>query len=294
VTTSRETNTVNRTRVQQAARHAFAALALAAVAATALGTATATAGVQTVAETHPPRPAGPPYDFTRALVDGRQVGKPLTGVAIIDKTEHGYVYRAGSQDNRLTVTQVDGGLRFRDPATPKFRGLARACREVPVRRGIAAVCRVPGSITEEQPLMIEVWPRIGDDYLNTSTLPATFVATMLGDLGDDTAVFGPGPDFFNGHTGRDRVRGGGGDDWIRSGDDNDWIFGGPGNDFLVGMNGDDLIRGGDGDDHLAGLDGDDRLYGGPGRDRAACGPGTDTAWVDADDSTRECESVESD
>ena len=283
-----------RLRAQQSTRRAAAALAVAAVVVTALAAgASSTLGVPAAAHSHTDaRPAGPPYDFTRALIDGRQVGKPLTGVAIIDRTPHGYVFRAGSQNNRLTVTQVPGGLRFVDPGTPEFRGLASECREVRVRRGVAAVCTIPDGITEEQPLMIEVWPRIGDDYLNTSTLPATFVATMLGDLGRDVAIFGPGSDFFNGHTANDLVRGGGGDDWIRGGDDNDLIFGGSGNDWIVGMNGDDVIRGGSGDDHLAGLDGDDRLIGGPGRDRAACGPGIDIAWIAVSALARDCESVQ--
>jgi serralysin len=276
---------VRRLPAQRTARRLLAALAMAAVAAS-VGSGT----VQAVAETR--LTAGPPYDFTRALIDGRQVGKPLTGVAVIDRTAHGYVYRAGSQDNRLTVTRVKRGLRFADPATPRFKSLARECRNVPARRGVAAVCPVPGGISEQQPLLVEVWPRIGDDHLDTSTLPVTFAVTMLGDLGDDVANFGPGPDFFNGHTGRDRVRGGGGDDWVRAGDDDDLVFGGPGNDYLVGMLGDDVIRGGDGDDQLAGMDGDDLLHAGAGRDRTACGSGTDTAWVDTDDFSRDCESVQ--
>jgi serralysin len=275
-------------------RRVLATVAVAAVAVTALGAgASSFVGTPAAAHSHTPsRPAGPPYEFTRALVDGRQVGKPLTGVAIINRTQHGYVFRAGSQNNRLTVTQVRGGLRFVDPGTPRWRRLAPACRNVPARKGVAAVCKIPGGVTEEMPLMIEVWPRIGDDYLNTSALPATFVATMLGDLGDDVAIFGPGADFFNGHSGRDIVRGGGGDDWIRGGDDNDPLFGGPGNDWIVGMNGDDVIRGGSGDDHLDGLEGNDLLFGGPGRDRVACGLGIDLALIDASDSSRDCESVQ--
>jgi hypothetical protein len=234
---------------------------------------------------------GPPYEFTTALIDGRQVGKPLTGVAVINRTEHGYVYRAGSQDNHLVVTRVKRGLRFADSGTPRFRHLAPSCRKVEARRGVAAVCRLPRLITEQQPLLVEVWPRIGDDFLDTSGLSAQFAVTMLGDLGVDVARFGPGPDFFNGHTAHDRAYGGGGNDWIRAGDDADTIFGGPGHDYLVGMDGDDVIHGGDGDDLLVGMDGDDRLLPEAGLDVAQCGAGVDSATADVEDSVRQCESV---
>jgi hypothetical protein len=257
--------------------------------------ATATAGVAApvaVASTSTTTiQAGPPYEFTTALMDGRQVGHPLTGVAVIDRTVHGYVYRAGSQNNHIVVTRVRGGLRFADSGTPRFKHLAASCHKVRARRGVAAVCRVPRGISKQQPLLVEVWPRIGDDFLDTTRLSARFAVTMLADIGNDVAHFGPGPDFFNGHTGRDRAFGGGGNDWIRGGDDHDVIDGGPGNDYLVGMLGGDVIRGGDGDDRLVGMDGNDRLYPGAGIDLAQCGNGTDSVTVDDLDLPRQCEQV---
>jgi hypothetical protein len=264
---------------------AFATLAVASLATTTTGSAQPAAAAGSLTD------AGPPYEFTTELMDGRQVGKPLTGVAIINRTVLGYVYRAGSQDNHLVVSRVKGGLRFADSGTPRFKHLAPSCRKVQARRGVAAVCRVPDGISEELPLLVEVWPRIGDDFLDTTGLPATFAATMLGDLGKDVAHFGPGPDFFNGHTARDRVRGGGGDDWIRTGDGDDVIAGGAGDDYLVGMLHRDLIRGGDGDDHLVGMDGDDRLYPGAGTDLAQCGNGNDTVEVEGVDTPRQCERI---
>ena len=227
-------------------------------------------------------------------------GKPIGTVkaaeifgelAVIDRTEHGYVYRAGSQDSHLVVTRVKRGLRFADSGTPRFKGLASQCRKARARRGVAAVCAVPSGISTKQPLLVEVWPRIGDDFLDTTRLSAKFSVTMLGDLGDDEARFGAGNDFFNGHTGRDRVSGGGGDDWIRTGDDADVIWGGPGNDYLVGMLGNDRIWGEDGDDWLMGMDGNDRLVPGAGSDRASCGLGADSAVVDAEDVPLLCELV---
>jgi Ca2+-binding RTX toxin-like protein len=282
--------------VQPTLRHALAGLAAAALVAVAASSGTVSVGsvgtgTDLRAAANIRDLAGPPYEFTTALVDGRQVGKPLTGVAVIDRTEHGYVYRAGSQDNHLVVTRVKGGLRFADSGTPRFKGLAAQCRKARARRGVAAVCAVPSGISTRQPLLVEVWPRIGNDFLDTSRLSAQFSVTMLGDLGDDEARFGPGSDFFNGHTGRDRVSGGGGDDWIRTGDDADVVWGGPGNDYLVGMLGNDRIWGEDGDDWLVGMDGDDRLVPGAGRDRAVCGTGTDAASLDDKDAHRECEVV---
>lgn len=271
-------------------RSAFAGLAAVALVATA-GSGSLSSGTDLQAAANIRELDGPPYEFTTKLVDGRQIGDPLTGVAVIDRTEHGYVYRAGSQDSHLVVTRVKGGLRFADSGTPRFKGLADQCRKARARRGVAAVCAVPSGISTKQPLLVEVWPRIGDDFLDSSRLSAKFAVTMLGDLGDDEARFGAGSDFFNGHMGEDRVTGGEGDDWIRTGDDADVIWGGPGNDYLVGMLGNDKIWGEDGDDWLMGMDGNDRLVLGAGSDRAGCGTGTDAVIVDTDDSPRDCELV---
>ena len=46
-----------------------------------------------------------------------------------------------------------------------------------------------------------MWPRLGDDRVDASTLPDSVAMTVLGDAGDDVVLFGGGPDFFNGFTG---------------------------------------------------------------------------------------------
>jgi Ca2+-binding RTX toxin-like protein len=159
--------------------------------------------------------------------------------------------------------------------------------------GIAALCRVPGNISVRQPLLIEVWPRLGNDYTNTSTLPATFAVTALGDKGHDVARFGAGPDFFNGFSSRDVVWGGAGNDWVRAGIGNDRVNGGAGNDDVVAVAGRDSIRGGDGADRLWAGEGDDRLSGGAGVDYLLCGTGRDNVNVDARDrGVHNCESVD--
>jgi len=187
---------------------------------------------------------------------------------------------------------VDGGLRFVDTGTKSFKKVSPACQRKKVRVGVAAVCRVPGSISVRWPLLVEVWPRLGDDFTDASTLPATFAVTVLGDEGHDVARFGAGPDFFNGHSGRDLVWGGAGNDWIRAGLGNDAVEGGPGNDDLVAMQGRDTVRGGNGDDRVGGGDGDDRLWGDAGADFVLCGTGRDSAKVDAGDRVHDCESVD--
>jgi serralysin len=235
--------------------------------------------------------AGPPYSFTTELMgEGRFI--PLKDVAMLTRTKHGWLFRTGQQDSHLVMTQVKGGLRFADTGTKSFKRLARACRRQKVRAGIAAVCPVPGSITTRRPLLVEVWPRLGNDFTDGSSLPATFALAVLGDEGNDATRLGAGPDFFNGHSGRDRVLGGSGKDWIRAGSGNDPVWGGSGNDYLVGMGGRDDMYGGDGDDRVGGLEGNDRLRGDAGDDYILCGTGWDNVRADrADRVLRDCESV---
>jgi len=218
--------------------------------------------------------AGPPCDFQTELLAGDAV--PLKDAAIISRTACGYRYRAGQQNSHLVVTLVKDGLRFVDTRTSRFDRLTPDCRKLRhLKRGVAAVCRVPDGFSEAWPLLIEVWPRLGNDYVDGSTLPATFAMTVLSDAGNDVAHLGAGPDFFNGASGRDRVWGGAGDDWLRTGDDSDHVWGGAGDDYLVGV------------------DGPDTIVGGMGVDQIYCGNGTDGATVDRDDSIfRLCEQVD--
>lgn len=235
--------------------------------------------------------AGPPYDFTTELM-GQFVFVPLKDQAILGRTKLGYRFRSGQQDSHLVVTLVERGLRFHDRGTKRFKRLSPACRRTPVNVGVAAVCRVPRTISASQPLLVEIWPRLGDDFTDGSTLPRTVAMTVLGDEGHDVARLGAGPDFFNGHSGRDRVRGGAGADWIRAGLDDDVVLGGAGGDRLVGMDGDDLMRSGAGLDRLDGNDGDDRLYAGEGDDYVFCGAGVDTTAADEADRAWDCERVD--
>lgn len=237
-----------------------------------------------------PGTAGPPYSYTTELMGGSAL-LPLPDQAALTRTKHGYRFRAGQQDSDLEITLVDGGLRFADTGTGRFRRLAPACREEQVKTGIAAVCPVVQGVTAARPVLVEFWPRLGDDRLDASTLPETVAVTMLGDAGDDLARFGAGPDFFNGHTGVDQVWGGGGNDWIRTGKDDDLAWGGAGDDQLVGTDGRDTFYGEDGDDLLGGGGGNDTFDGGPGADLVRCEGGVDTVQADGPDRLRSCEKV---
>ncbi|WP_183093744.1 calcium-binding protein [Nocardioides stalactiti] len=270
------------------------ALVIGVLAAAAVTSSFVAGGSPARAEGEPPGgpgTAGPPYEYETALM-GESALTPLPDQAMITRTEHGYLVRAGQQDSHLVVTLTDEGLRFEDSGTQRWKKLARRCRSRDVAVGVAAVCRVPGWVSEDQPLLLEFWPRLGDDYFDASTLGADYAMTMLSDAGHDTAHFGDGPDFFNGFTGRDRVWGGGGDDWIRTGDHADLVWGGGDDDQVIGSDGRDELYGEDGDDRLGGGAGDDRLDGGAGEDFILCDIGLDGVLTDGIDRLLGCESVD--
>lgn len=217
---------------------------------------------------------------------------PLKNQAIINRTEHGYLFRAGQQDSDLTITRADGRLVFADRGTEEWKWLPRPCRPVKVTKGVAASCRIPSAT--DFPMLLEVWPRVGDDVVDTSTLSRKFDVAVLGDRGNDVVHLGRGDDFVNGAQDRDRIYGGPGRDWLRSGDGRDFLDGGKGGDHLVGVAGNDTLYGRGGDDRLGGDDGDDTIVSGAGADFVVCGLGWDDAWVGSDDRSVGCEAPHQD
>lgn len=213
------------------------------------------------------------YTPPTALVGHGPKATPLKNAAMIEKTDGGYRFKAGQQNSHITVTLSNGKLRFADTGTRELRDIPGSCSKQRGVKGIAAVCNVSGSHSPSHPLYIEVWPRLGNDSVNGSTLPASTRLWVLTDAGDDTVYGGAGRDFVNGAKGRDHVQGGGGSDWLRTGDNGDSISGGAGNDKLVGGSGGDTIRTGS------------------GTDTAGCGPGSDLATVSGGDHTNSCERV---
>jgi serralysin len=218
---------------------------------------------------------------------------PLKNAAMISHSDYGYRYRAGQQNSHLTVTLVDGKLLYADTGTQKWRSLPKSCQRQSVSQGVAALCKIPAKYADGSSMFLEVWPRLGNDYVDGSTLPARFRMWVLADAGNDTVLTGAGDDFVNGAMGVDKVWGGAGDDWIRTGDADDEIWGEAGNDRLVGTDGGDEIHGGDGNDSVEGGNGNDSLYADTGTDIVRCAAGTDDAFVDPDDRANDCESVHS-
>ena len=175
---------------------------------------------------------------------------PLKNAAMIDRTPDGYRYRAGQQNSHLTITKVDGKLLYRDTGTRELRGIPGSCGRRSVPTGIAALCTIPAEFNARNKMFLEVWPRLGNDFVNGSTLPASMRLWVLADAGNDTVLGGAGDDFVNGAHDTDRVWGGPGNDWIRGGSGNDRLYGGPGNDRLLGQDGADIVRGGAGTDRV--------------------------------------------
>ncbi len=169
--------------------------------------------------------------------------------------------------------------------------MARACTRLDVPQGVGASCVVGAKFTDAAPMLVEVWPRLGDDTVDSTALPALFDVSFLGDRGDDVARLGPGNDFVNAAQDDDHVYGGEGDEWIRLGTENDVADGQGGDDYILGLFGDDTVSGGTGDDSLYGSDGNDSLFTGEGVDRANCGGGSDEASFKSSDRAIDCERI---
>ena len=210
---------------------------------------------------------------------------PLKNAAMIQKINGGYRYTSGQQNDHITVSRVSSGIKFVNTKARSFRSLPSSCDRLRVSSGTAAVCRTGSSAK------LEIVTRLGDDYINGSSLSSGFRLHVLADAGRDIVYGGAGNDFVNGAHDRDVVYGGGGSDWLRTGVGNDSISGGSGNDQVVGVEGNDTVRGGDGNDRVGGGPGSDVLYGDGGRDMVSCGDGRDSGHGDRSDTMSQCESV---
>ena len=230
---------------------------------------------------------GPHFPYVQVIPIGGVV--PLKNQAIINRTTNGYLFRAGQQNSNLTVTQTNGRLQFVDTATLSWKWLPKRCQRLAVPQGVGASCLIPTRFTSAEPMLVEIWPRLGDDTIDTSALSDHFDVSVLGDAGDETVHLGAGNNFVNGAQDDDTAYGGDGNDWIRTGIGNDWIDGGGGADNLVGVDNNDTIYGGTGDDRVYGSGGNDDLYAGAGDDYVVCGDGSDTATVKYGDRTSQCE-----
>ena len=240
-------------------------------------------------KTSPYSGVGPHRAYVQEILIGGVV--PLKNEALLNRTAHGYLFRAGQQDTDLTMTYPDGRLRVVDTGTQSWKWLPGACTEIDVPQGVGASCAIGSKFTDAAPMLVEVWPRLGNDVADSTALPALFDVSFLGDKGDDVAYLGAGNDFFNGAQEADRGYGGAGRDWIRTGLADDFIDGGADGDYLVGVDSHDTIYGGSGDDRLFGIDGDDKLFAGDGNDYVSCGNGVDEATLQSTDKAVACETT---
>ena len=136
-----------------------------------------TTGSAAASEPPPGTNAGPPYTFKTELINYGAHGATLKDSGWLTREKHGYKLWTGQQDSHLVVTVVDGRLRFADRGTKRWTNLPKSCHRQKVRTGIAAVCRIPSTISTRRPLLIEVWPRLGNDFTDTSSLSARFAVT---------------------------------------------------------------------------------------------------------------------
>ncbi|WP_395695960.1 calcium-binding protein [Nocardioides sp.] len=154
--------------------------------------------------------------------------------AIIRKSKYGYVYISGKHSSHLRIKYVErlDALRYRDTRTSKVRLPEHSCRREQVKTGISAVCTIPKAFHHKQ-MFVQVWPRLGNDYTDGSTLPHRFRLWVLTDAGNDVVLGGAGADFVNGAKGNDRMWGGPGNDWLRGGPGYDAIHAGKGHDRVA-------------------------------------------------------------
>ena len=175
------------------------------------------------ADHHPPLMLGP----------GDAGVSDLGGSAIIRYSKWGPVYISGKHDQHLRITWVKErhALRFRDTRTDRFKSLPDRCDKERVRKGVSAVCKIPPRFRDSR-MFVQVWPRLGNDYTDASSLTSKFRVWVLTDAGNDVTYLGAGNDFVNGAKGNDRIYGGPGRDWLRGGPGADTINGGSGSDRI--------------------------------------------------------------
>ncbi len=228
----------------------------------------------------------PPFELYGQIDD---MPKTVKDEAHLSVTEWGFRYVGGALGNKLKVSETGGELVFHDRVITGWVSLPSGCRPLDVRRGQAVACVVPTQHRDGS--FVEIWPRLGDDRINTTALPAQYRTWALTDAGVDQVRSGAGWDFINTASDSDTVDGGAGDDWIRVGSDGNVADGGAGDDKVVGGAEADELRGGEGDDNVGGLDGDDVLWGDAGDDVLAGKTGVDTGYTEGADTLRNVEVV---
>ena len=153
--------------------------------------------------------------------------------ALIRPSKWGFIFIAGQQDSHLTVTYnaEANSLTYLDTGTAELVKWPARCTPLTVDEGIGAECSIPPRFDTKR-MFVQVWPRLGNDYVDGSTLPKRFRMWVLADAGLDTFYGGDGADFLNGAKDADIAYGGLGKDWLRTGPGDDQLWGGDDKDRL--------------------------------------------------------------
>ena len=179
----------------------FLAVLVSSVTLFAVGVSPASAGG------HPPTSLGP----------GEAGVSDIGGRAVIRYSKFGPVYIAGKQNTHLRITQVGHSLRFRDTRTGGIKGsLPGRCSREKVAKGISVLCGIPPRFRGNH-MFVQVWPRLGNDYVDGRTLSSHFRLWVLADAGNDIMYGGAGRDWLRGGPGADMLNGGSGSDRIAQG-----------------------------------------------------------------------------
>lgn len=224
-------------------RSPFRSLALIA----ALVTVAVIGATETPASAGVDRQRGAALPPTELMGDG-PAPIPLKNMAMVTYTDWGPRYIAGQQDSDLTVTYADGSVVFTDRGTQKWKSLPKRCTDLEPATGVAASCKIPAKFSSG--FFVQVWPRLGNDTVDGSTLPSDVRFWVLADAGRDTVTGGAGDDFVNGAQDADKVRGGDGNDWLRAGKGDDEVWGDAGKDKIVCQDGKDIAH----------VDSDDKVF----------------------------------
>jgi Ca2+-binding RTX toxin-like protein len=191
---------------------------------------------------------------------------------------------SGGEDNVMSAELSNGGktVTFAETGTSITQ---TSCQPIDAHH---AACTLPNPITQlsistgsfDDQIAVEAhsWSvRVSidagkdDDHVTVHGSSATS-DNIVGGLGEDTILAGPGPSYV---TSGPPLAGGSDADYVNANAGNDIVIGGDDADYITGANGNDRLYGDAGGDTLLGRSGDDRIWGGDDGDTVDGGSGAD-------------------
>ena len=106
---------------------------------------------------------------------------------MISKSDWGLRFRPAKQNSHLVAVSIVWvtSVATEDTGTREWRtkgkAMPRSCTRLKVDEGIAASCRIPARYRDGQTMFLEIWPRLGDDFVDGSSLPASVRLWTLAD-----------------------------------------------------------------------------------------------------------------